>query len=191
MYRSIDQHSCPSRCCWTVILFGKILKNIFLDWTILTDEFCEGYPHNFTPTPGYWIECSRQSGRGRRNHGIQEEGSQDDSSRGDEEEDDEDDEDDEDGDLLDPAGQAERTDQNDHSGNSTGDKDATSEPSQHANGGTSVFTSTESAPSDRTGRKVQLVHQHIQVPVDGPPPYSFARPLFFPPFFFELMKLVI
>nr|XP_029736097.1 uncharacterized protein LOC109413887 [Aedes albopictus] len=25
-----------------------------------TYEFCEDYPHNLIPTPGYWIECSRQ-----------------------------------------------------------------------------------------------------------------------------------
>lgn len=25
-----------------------------------TDEFCQDYPHNLFPTPGYWIECSRQ-----------------------------------------------------------------------------------------------------------------------------------
>ncbi|KAF7282389.1 hypothetical protein GWI33_002703 [Rhynchophorus ferrugineus] len=25
-----------------------------------SDEFCEEFPHNFIPTPGYWIECSRQ-----------------------------------------------------------------------------------------------------------------------------------
>ncbi|XP_022903401.1 uncharacterized protein [Onthophagus taurus] len=25
-----------------------------------SDEFCEEFPHNFHPTPGYWIECSRQ-----------------------------------------------------------------------------------------------------------------------------------
>lgn len=43
------------------------------------DEFCEGYPHSLTPTPGYWIECSRQSGRGGQSHGIREE-SQEDSS---------------------------------------------------------------------------------------------------------------
>ena len=24
-----------------------------------TDEFCDGYPHNMLPTPGYWVECSR------------------------------------------------------------------------------------------------------------------------------------
>lgn len=24
------------------------------------DEFCEEFPHNLIPTPGYWIECSRQ-----------------------------------------------------------------------------------------------------------------------------------
>ena len=23
------------------------------------DEFCDGYPHNVLPTPGYWVECSR------------------------------------------------------------------------------------------------------------------------------------
>ncbi|XP_065565417.1 uncharacterized protein LOC136030399 isoform X2 [Artemia franciscana] len=28
-----------------------------------SDEFCEGYPHNFITTPGYWIECSRPGGR--------------------------------------------------------------------------------------------------------------------------------
>lgn len=28
--------------------------------TYFTDEFCEEYPHNLIPTPGYWIECSRQ-----------------------------------------------------------------------------------------------------------------------------------
>lgn len=27
---------------------------------IISDEFCEEFPHNFIPTPGYWIECSRQ-----------------------------------------------------------------------------------------------------------------------------------
>lgn len=26
----------------------------------VADEFCEEFPHNFIPTPGYWIECSRQ-----------------------------------------------------------------------------------------------------------------------------------
>jgi hypothetical protein len=25
----------------------------------LLDEFCDSYPHNCHPTPGYWIECSR------------------------------------------------------------------------------------------------------------------------------------
>jgi AAA ATPase containing von Willebrand factor type A (vWA) domain len=30
--------------------------NIFLS----PDEFCEEFPHNLIPTPGYWIECSRQ-----------------------------------------------------------------------------------------------------------------------------------
>jgi hypothetical protein len=27
---------------------------------LLPDEFCEEFPHNLIPTPGYWIECSRQ-----------------------------------------------------------------------------------------------------------------------------------
>lgn len=27
---------------------------------IYSDEFCEEYPHNLIPTPGYWVECSRQ-----------------------------------------------------------------------------------------------------------------------------------
>lgn len=27
---------------------------------ISLDEFCEEFPHNLIPTPGYWIECSRQ-----------------------------------------------------------------------------------------------------------------------------------
>lgn len=27
---------------------------------IISDEFCEEYPHNLIPTPGYWVECSRQ-----------------------------------------------------------------------------------------------------------------------------------
>lgn len=26
----------------------------------LIDEFCNEFPHNLIPTPGYWIECSRQ-----------------------------------------------------------------------------------------------------------------------------------
>ncbi len=25
----------------------------------ISDEFCDSYPHNVLPTPGYWIECSR------------------------------------------------------------------------------------------------------------------------------------
>lgn len=27
---------------------------------LISDEFCEEFPHNLIPTPGYWIECSRQ-----------------------------------------------------------------------------------------------------------------------------------
>lgn len=28
--------------------------------SLVSDEFCEDFPHNLIPTPGYWIECSRQ-----------------------------------------------------------------------------------------------------------------------------------
>lgn len=34
-----------------------VIKNILL---VNIDEFCEEFPHNLIPTPGYWIECSRQ-----------------------------------------------------------------------------------------------------------------------------------
>lgn len=30
------------------------------DYYLFADEFCEEYPHNLIPTPGYWVECSRQ-----------------------------------------------------------------------------------------------------------------------------------
>lgn len=122
-----------------------------------TDEFCEGYPHNFTPTPGYWIECSRQSGRGRRDHGIQEESSQEDSSPADD-----DDDDDQDGDREDDDGDGLASAQGGIDHQSDGLAYSSGQQRQ-ANGGTSVFTSTESGTSDRVGRKVQLVHQHIQV----------------------------
>lgn len=26
---------------------------------LFSDEFCDSYPHNILPKPGYWIECSR------------------------------------------------------------------------------------------------------------------------------------
>ena len=32
---------------------------VLLYIVIFTDEFCDGFPHNLMPTPGYWIECSR------------------------------------------------------------------------------------------------------------------------------------
>lgn len=38
--------SCPHGSLFSLISF--------------TDEFCEEYPHALLPTPGYWIECSRQ-----------------------------------------------------------------------------------------------------------------------------------
>ena len=30
-----------------------------LPYFTFPDEFCDGFPHNLLPTPGYWIECSR------------------------------------------------------------------------------------------------------------------------------------
>ena len=35
-----------------------ILSNTYV-LTSVIDEFCDGFPHNLIPTPGYWIECSR------------------------------------------------------------------------------------------------------------------------------------
>lgn len=37
----------------SILSFSSLLHNI-------TDEFCQQYPHKLIPTPGYWIECSRQ-----------------------------------------------------------------------------------------------------------------------------------
>ena len=131
------------------------------------DEFCEGYPHNFTPTPGYWIECSRQSGRSRPSdreasadrhsggghHGIQEEGSQEDGSNS--------------------CGDS---DSDGSSSQSDDDEDAAKDPAAQkpSNGGAGASMATTAASSFNTstdvermtagGRKVQLVHQHIQVP---------------------------
>lgn len=34
--------------------------NNFHSFFYFPDEFCEEFPHNLIPTPGYWIECSRQ-----------------------------------------------------------------------------------------------------------------------------------
>lgn len=38
----------------------KITHNIILTYIPYIDEFCEEFPHNLIPTPGYWVECSRQ-----------------------------------------------------------------------------------------------------------------------------------
>lgn len=35
-------------------------QNITLHFLFPIDEFCNEFPHNLIPTPGYWIECSRQ-----------------------------------------------------------------------------------------------------------------------------------
>ena len=100
---------------------------------IFLDEFCEGFPHRFTPTPGYWIECSRQSCRGRswQDSRIQEE-SQEDSSQ--------------------------EITEDDQQANSTTHKE-TADVQANVNRGVPPST-------DRNGKKIQLVHQHIQVPVN-------------------------
>ena len=36
-----------------------MLIKAYYSFTFVVDEFCDGYPHNLIPTPGYWIECSR------------------------------------------------------------------------------------------------------------------------------------
>lgn len=38
------------------------LTHSLLNFVVVSfvDEFCEEYPHALIPTPGYWIECSRQ-----------------------------------------------------------------------------------------------------------------------------------
>jgi len=103
-----------------------------------SDEFCEGYPHSLTPTPGYWIECSRQSGPGQ-SYGIREE-SQEDSSHED---------------SCHEGSFQERS-----------EEDQSQNEEQEAVPGSSAgepFNSTSSSSTDRAGRKVQLVHQHIQV----------------------------
>lgn len=38
----------------------KLFEINFHSYVCVPDEFCEDYPHNLIPTPGYWIECSRQ-----------------------------------------------------------------------------------------------------------------------------------
>ncbi|XP_035704947.1 uncharacterized protein LOC110846270 isoform X3 [Folsomia candida] len=67
-----------------------------------SDEFCEEYPHQLIPTPGYWIECSRQN-QNRGNPNVWDEQSESDfqekeeeDSKDDEDEVDDDDEENED-----------------------------------------------------------------------------------------------
>uniref|UniRef100_A0A1A9W2Z0 Rap-GAP domain-containing protein n=1 Tax=Glossina brevipalpis TaxID=37001 RepID=A0A1A9W2Z0_9MUSC len=62
---ALDLKLYPS-CCTTIPLSMPALqmrRHLKLNgkyFVNLTDEFCEEYPHNLMPTPGYWIECSRQ-----------------------------------------------------------------------------------------------------------------------------------
>lgn len=42
------------------LLIIMIVDNTNYFVLIISDEFCADYPHNLIPTPGYWIECSRQ-----------------------------------------------------------------------------------------------------------------------------------
>ncbi len=140
---------------------------------LILDEFCDGYPHNFTPTPGYWIECSRQSGRN-----LAEEDEEDEQQQEEDEE--------EDDDLHHRI--TEEGSQEDDEGvvggsSSSGRKDsenAIKKPinsslsggveAVSSNGGSATTVSSNfntSTDTDRTGgasgRRVQLVHQHIQV----------------------------
>lgn len=52
---------------WKLCLYLILVRHLgqhdsitFYSFPLLTDEFCEEFPHNLIPTPGYWIECSRQ-----------------------------------------------------------------------------------------------------------------------------------
>lgn len=56
---------------------------------MIADEFCEEFPHNLIPTPGYWIECSRQKitsdtiwDESESEHDIHEEEEDEDGARG-------------------------------------------------------------------------------------------------------------
>jgi len=42
-----------------MMAFQYIIILLFL-CSIIIDDICEEWPHNFQPAPGYWIECSRQ-----------------------------------------------------------------------------------------------------------------------------------
>lgn len=44
----------------TLFRLDHVVHKLIKLLSLLLDEFCEEFPHNLIPTPGYWIECSRQ-----------------------------------------------------------------------------------------------------------------------------------
>lgn len=44
----------------TIFVTTKFGNKCKLRINFPADEFCQEFPHNLIPTPGYWIECSRQ-----------------------------------------------------------------------------------------------------------------------------------
>ena len=50
---------CESKYFCLILSFAILLVLTYYFQTLFSDEFCDGYPHNMLPTPGYWVECSR------------------------------------------------------------------------------------------------------------------------------------
>ncbi|XP_046666508.1 uncharacterized protein LOC124358259 [Homalodisca vitripennis] len=64
-----EQASCPQFSDTAGHEYSSNITTLAREWRMpnlqqflmtSTDEFCEEFPHNLIPTPGYWIECSRQ-----------------------------------------------------------------------------------------------------------------------------------
>lgn len=52
---------CRNLCLYSdTCPLAKYYISIKFYFLYFLDEFCEEFPHNLIPTPGYWIECSRQ-----------------------------------------------------------------------------------------------------------------------------------
>ena len=49
----------PPQACSGMYKLRSSLRSNFSTFNSIVDEFCDGFPHNLIPTPGYWIECSR------------------------------------------------------------------------------------------------------------------------------------
>lgn len=50
----------PLRVTFSLRVTVSLKVAVPLQWRLFPDEFCEEYPHSLIPTPGYWVECSRQ-----------------------------------------------------------------------------------------------------------------------------------